>query len=130
MCVCVCCLKCAFVLKEIISISLKVNIKWDSQLILLPLLDVFQSEYVGLDFIHGDRLDCKKKKGRVKFNFILNIKLSRDIILNIKVLQRCRFFVGKKKKPKKLKTSCHFSSSGSIVLKSMGFLVKCLKLGP
>lgn len=73
--------------------------KWDSQLILLPLLDVFQSEYVGQDLILYMGIDwiVKKKKGRVKFNFILNIKLSRDIILNIKVLQRCRFFVGKKK---------------------------------
>lgn len=50
-CVCVCCLKNVFVLEEIISISFKVNMKWDSQLILLQLLDVFPSEYVGHNFI-------------------------------------------------------------------------------
>lgn len=64
-CVCVCCLKCAFVLKEIISISLKVNMKWDSQLILLPLLDVFQSEYVGQDLILYMGIDWIVKKKKV-----------------------------------------------------------------
>jgi len=47
----VCCLKSVFVLEEIISISFKVNMKLDSQLILLPLLDVFPNESVGQDLI-------------------------------------------------------------------------------